>query len=232
MKKVAIILARSNSKRVKNKNIIKIKGKHLIGWLIQRLKKSNFFKDILVSTDSNKIKKISEYYGAKVPFLRSKLNSSDNATTNDALLETLRKYKKINRDKIDYVCCFYASNPFFEMKKNIDGFKKISSKKYYSVFSSFEINSKYIRSFLYNKKNKVNFLNKNFSKSRTQDLPKLYLDAGQWYWLKVKSYFKKKKIISNNSFAITIDQKKNVDLDKPSDLKKLKKNFLKLYDKK
>ncbi len=225
MKKVAIILARSNSKRIKNKNIIKINRKHLIGWLIQKLKKSNFFNEIIVSTDSNKIKKISEYYGVKVPFLRSKLNSSDHATTNDALLETLKKYKKINKSKIDYICCFYASNPFFEMKKNLSGFKKIFKEKYYSVFSSFEIDSKYIRSFLYDKKNKVNFLNKNFSKSRTQDLPKLYFDAGQWYWLKAKSYLKKRKIVTNNSFAITIDKKKNIDLDKPSDLKRLKKNF-------
>ena len=226
MRKVAIILARSNSKRIKNKNIIKIKRKHLIGWLIQKLKKSNFFNEIIVSTNSNKIKKISEYYGAKVPFLRSKLNSSDYATTNDALLETLKKYKKINKSKIDYICCFYASNPFFEMRKNMAGFKKIFKEKYYSVFSSFEVERKYIRSFLYNKKNKIIFLNKNFSKSRTQDLPKLYLDAGQWYWLKAKSYFKKKKIITNNSFAITIDKKKNIDLDKPSDLKRLKKDFL------
>ena len=226
MRKVAIILARSNSKRIKNKNIIKIKRKHLIGWLIQKLKKTNFFNEIIVSTNSNKIKKISEYYGAKVPFLRSKLNSSDYATTNDALLETLKKYKKINKSKIDYICCFYASNPFFEIRKNMAGFKKIFREKYYSVFSSFEVESKYIRSFLYNKKNKVIFLNKNFLKSRTQDLPKLYLDAGQWYWLKAKSYFKKKKIITNNSFAITIDKKKNIDLDKPSDLKRLKKDFL------
>ena len=73
------------------------------------------------------------------------------------------------------------------MRKNMAGFKKIFKEKYYSVFSSFEVERKYIRSFLYNKKNKIIFLNKNFSKSRTQDLPKLYLDAGQWYWLKAKS---------------------------------------------
>ena len=113
------MLARSNSKRIKNKNITKIKGKPLIGWLIQKLKKSKFFDAILVSTDSNKIKNISVSFGAKVPFLRSKSNSSDYATTNDALLETIKKYKKFAQDKVDYACCFYASNPFFEMKKYI-----------------------------------------------------------------------------------------------------------------
>jgi len=225
MKKIAIVLARSNSKRIKNKNITKIKGKPLIGWLIQKLKKSKFFDVILVSTDSVKIKNISESFGAKAPFLRSKTNSSDYATTNDALLETIKKYKKLSQDKVDYACCFYASNPFFEMKKNITGFKKILGKKYYSVFTSFKINEKYIRSFSYNKKNKINFLSKSFLQSRTQDLPKLYIDAGQWYWFKVNSFIKRKKIISNDSFAIIIDKKKNIDLDTFSDLKKLKKNF-------
>jgi len=225
MKKIAIVLARSNSKRIKNKNITKIKGKPLIGWLIQKLKKSKFFDEILVSTDSNKIKNISVSFSAKVPFLRSKSNSSDYATTNDALLETIKKYKKFAQDNVDYACCFYASNPFFEMKKNIIGFKKILSKKYYSVFTSFKINKKYTRSFLYSKKHKINFLNKNFLQSRTQDLPELYIDAGQWYWVKVNSFLKRKKIISNNSFAIILDKKKNIDLDTLSDLKKLKKTF-------
>ena len=164
-------------------------------------------------------------FGAKVPFLRSKSNSSDCATTNDALLETIKKYKKFAQDKVDYACCFYASNPFFEMKKNIFGFKKILSKKYYSVFTSFKINKKYTRSFSYNKKNKINFLNKNFLQSRTQDLPELYIDAGQWYWVKVNSFLKRKKIIFNNLFAIFLDKKKNIDLDTLSDLKKLKKTF-------
>ena len=45
-------------------------------------------------------------FGAKVPFLRSKSNSSDYATTNDALLETIKKYKKFAQDKVDYACCF------------------------------------------------------------------------------------------------------------------------------
>lgn len=225
MKKIAIILARSNSKRIKNKNIIKIKGKPLVGWLIQKLKKSNLFDVILVSTDSNKIKNISESFGAKVPFLRSKLNSSDSATTSDALLETIKNYKKISKEKIDFACCFYASNPFFDMKKNIIGFKKILNKKCYSVFSSFKINEKYIRSFFYNKEKKINFINKSFLQSRTQDLPKLYIDAGQWYWVEVNSFIKEKKIISKNSFAIILDQKKNIDLDTMTDLKKLKKTF-------
>jgi len=53
------IPARSGSKRVKNKNIRKINGKPLIYWTIKYAKKYANNEDILVSSDSDIIKKIS-----------------------------------------------------------------------------------------------------------------------------------------------------------------------------
>ena len=44
----------------------------MIAHTIYNAKNSNIFKNIYVTTDSLKIKKISEFYGAKVPKLRSK----------------------------------------------------------------------------------------------------------------------------------------------------------------
>ena len=69
---LCIILARSGSNTVKNKNIAKINGKPLIWYTIKEALKSNVFDEILVSTDSEKYKKIAIRYGAKVPFLRPK----------------------------------------------------------------------------------------------------------------------------------------------------------------
>mgnify|MGYP001997361184 CR=1 FL=1 len=69
---ICVIPARGGSKRIKNKNIKKFINKPIIGQVINNIKTSKCFKDIFVSTDSIKIKKISEKYGAKVPFLRSK----------------------------------------------------------------------------------------------------------------------------------------------------------------
>ena len=77
--KIAIIPARANSKRIKNKNIINFFNKPIIYWPIQMAKKSKIFKRIFVSTDSKKISKISQKYGAEVPFLRPKKISNDKA---------------------------------------------------------------------------------------------------------------------------------------------------------
>ena len=59
---LAIIPARGGSKGVKNKNIKKINKKPLIYWTINEAKKSKKITKIIISTDSNNIKKISLKY--------------------------------------------------------------------------------------------------------------------------------------------------------------------------
>ena len=75
--KIAVILARSGSKRIPKKNIKNFKGKPMIYWPIAAAKKSKFFDRIIVSTDSKQIARISKKYGAEIPFLRSKKLSND-----------------------------------------------------------------------------------------------------------------------------------------------------------
>ena len=79
---IAIIPARSGSKRIKNKNIKKFHGKPIIAWSILEALKAKVFDKVIVSTDSEKIAKIARNYGAVTPFLRSK-----NISVNDVLSE-------------------------------------------------------------------------------------------------------------------------------------------------
>ena len=65
---IAIIPARQGSKRIKEKNIKKFLGKPIISYTIKKVKSSKLFDYVVVSTDSLKIKKISEKFGAKVFF--------------------------------------------------------------------------------------------------------------------------------------------------------------------
>ena len=59
MKNLIIIPARKTSKRIKNKNLVKILSKPLIFWTInfaKKLKKKDC--DLVVTSDCNRIKKI------------------------------------------------------------------------------------------------------------------------------------------------------------------------------
>ena len=94
---LAIIPARSGSKGIKNKNIIKIKGKPLIFYTIKSAKDSKMISDLIGSTDSKKIKKIFEKYKVKVPFLRPKKLSTDKSLIKETLIFCLKKWRKLNK---------------------------------------------------------------------------------------------------------------------------------------
>ena len=93
---IAIIAARGGSKRLPGKNIRKFFGKPIIKYVIVSALKSNCFDEVMVSTDDPKIARVALSAGASVPFLRSKENSSDNATIVNALVEVLAQYKKVD----------------------------------------------------------------------------------------------------------------------------------------
>ena len=62
----AFIFARGGSKGVKNKNIRSVGKKPLIAYSIESALKSRYIKDVIVSTDSDEIARVSEQYGAQI----------------------------------------------------------------------------------------------------------------------------------------------------------------------
>jgi N-acylneuraminate cytidylyltransferase len=95
MKIFTFIFARGGSKGIKDKNIVKINNRPLIYYSIEIAKKISG-EDVYVSTDSLKIKKISEKYGAKVIF-RPKNLSKDNSPE---ILAWKHAIKYLNRKNI------------------------------------------------------------------------------------------------------------------------------------
>ena len=83
MKTVAFIFARGGSKGLPDKNIRLFSGKPLIAHTIDQAIESNLFTDVVVSTDSENIAKISREYGATVPFMRPSRLAND--TSNEWL---------------------------------------------------------------------------------------------------------------------------------------------------
>jgi len=69
---IGLIPARAGSTRVPGKNIILLAGHPLIAYTICSARASGVFDKIIVSTDSELIRKIAIHYGADAPFLRPK----------------------------------------------------------------------------------------------------------------------------------------------------------------
>lgn len=74
---VALIPARSGSKRVPGKNVRRLAGHPLIAYTISAALESGVFRAVVVSTDSEATADIARYYGAEVPALRPDSISGD-----------------------------------------------------------------------------------------------------------------------------------------------------------
>jgi N-acylneuraminate cytidylyltransferase len=88
---LGITPARSGSKRIKNKNIKYFFVHLIIRYSIYQARLSKFFKEIIVSTDSVRIKKIALGYGANLPFLRSKKLADDYTPLNKVSKNLIKK---------------------------------------------------------------------------------------------------------------------------------------------
>ena len=215
---IAIIPARKNSKRIPKKNYKLFNGKPIITYTIKLLKKSKLFDKIIVSTDSEKIASISKKCGATILFKRPKNLSGDYVSSAKAVKHAVNFLIKKNYS-FNYVCCVYAPNPFLRISDLNKGFKKIKSNKYNFVFSATGYNFPIFRSFIFSKSNGVEILFKKYFRKRSQDLKKIYCDAGQFYW-GAKEIWLRKKRLTNKSCIIDIPKFRYHDIDTLDDWKK------------
>jgi CMP-N,N'-diacetyllegionaminic acid synthase len=88
---IALIPARSGSKRIEDKNILPLTGHPLIAYTVSAALQSGVFDDVVVSTDSKKYAQIAEAYGAQVPFLRPAKISTAVSTDFEWIDFTLKK---------------------------------------------------------------------------------------------------------------------------------------------
>jgi CMP-N,N'-diacetyllegionaminic acid synthase len=95
-KNIALIPARSQSKRVKQKNIRNLGGHPLLAYTIASAIESGVFDRVIVSTESEEIASIAKQYGAEVPFLRPAEHAEDNSADIDWVFHLLNKLKKDN----------------------------------------------------------------------------------------------------------------------------------------
>jgi N-acylneuraminate cytidylyltransferase len=108
---IALIPARSGSKRVTDKNIRPLAGHPVIAYTIAAARQSGIFSSILVSTDSQQYAEIARTYGAEVPFLRPVEFSSDVSPDIEWLDFTLRKLREMGRE-YDCFSLLRPTSPF------------------------------------------------------------------------------------------------------------------------
>ncbi len=213
--RIAIIPARSGSKRIKLKNIKKFIDEPIILKTIKNLKKMKMFNKIYISTESKKITKVVNHI-KDINIIKRPNNLSDDFTgTRDVMVHAIKEISK--EFKLEEICCVYPTSIFFK-KKNLMEAKNLLKKNNY-IFAASVVNKSFLRSFYYDKRKKLNLFNKRNYNTRTQDLKTLYYDIGQFYLAYKETWLKKKIIFDKNSKFIEIPKNTAYDIDDHSDWK-------------
>lgn len=108
---VAFVPARSGSKRIPHKNIKNLGEHPMLAYSIVSAIESGIFDTVICATDDEKYAEIAQYYGAEVPFLRSKEIAGDKSPDIEWLHWILNALKEAGRS-YDIFSILRPTNPF------------------------------------------------------------------------------------------------------------------------
>lgn len=217
MNKIAIITARGGSKRIPYKNIREFCGKPIITYSIKAALESEIFDEVMVSTDDEQICEISKKEGAIVPFIRSKENADDLATTADVLKEVIGQYDKMGKH-FEHACCIYPTAPFITPQKLKFGMELLKQENADTVMPVVRFSFPPQRGMRICNEC-LSFINKQNIDRRSQDLEPIYHDAGQFYCFNVKSFLTYGNLVKGSVVPIILDELEVQDIDHESDWK-------------
>ena len=226
---IAIIPARSGSKPIKNKNIVKLFGKPLISHSIKLAKRCKLISRVIVSTDSNKIKNIALKYGAEVPFLRPKKYAQDNSKDFEVFEHCLSWLKKNENYKPDLVLHLRPTYPIRNLSIIKDALLFASSNKNYDSirsvcepiqhpFKMYKLKKNYLIPYIGNS-------NKEFGNFPRQKLPKIFWHNGYLDIIKYSTIMKLKSISGDKIIPYYLDSSEIHDIDDEFSLNIIKKIF-------
>ena len=214
MKKITcLICARGGSKGIKNKNIKKFHGKHLIEWTFNVAKSIDIFTNIILSTDSPKIIKIAKRNGIEVPFLRPKSLARDNSKEIYVWKHALKYLKKINKFP-DILVVLPVTSPLRKKKHIYQAINKFQKDKSDALITIKEPeNNPYFNMIRLNKKDYAQIIINKKKFTRRQDAPKVYSMSTICFVLRPSFILKTKNIFNGKVSTALFDKKYSVDID-------------------
>ena len=205
---------RAGSKGVVNKNLKLINNKPLLYYTINQAKKSKIFTKIVVSTDSNKIAKISKKYGAEVFFKRPKKMSSSTSPKIPVVRHALIKSEKEFDLKFDYIFDLDVTSPLRTVNDLQKSFKKFKKNNSDNLISATKSNKSPYFNQIEFKKSKYDIVKriKNFPKRR-QDSPKVYdMNASIYIWKRNK-LLSSDNLFTNKTSLYLMPPERSCDID-------------------
>jgi CMP-N-acetylneuraminic acid synthetase len=206
----ALLPMKKNSERIKDKNLKLLDGRPLFFYIADTLKKSNIFKNLIVNTDSNRIKEeVKKRYNNWAVVIDRDINiCGDFVSMNKIIASDLGVVDE------EHFLQTHSTNPLLTVK-TIKSAIKIYFENLDTYDSLYSVNK--IQARLFDKR----FRPLNHKKNdliRTQDLDPIYEENSNIYIFSKASFVKSNKNrIGENPYLFSIDKNESIDIDNKDD---------------
>lgn len=212
---IAVIPARGGSKRIPRKNILPFGGKPMIAYAIAAAHESGLFEQVVVSTDDDEIADVALQYGATVPFRRPKELADDQTVTVPVIGHAAQWFLDQGQEPAA-VCCIYPCVPLLRAQDLRGAHALFLQRQADYVYPVVAFHSSPWRAMTKPEGGPMTFVYPEYELTRTQDLPKCFFDAGQFYWGRTSAWTSGMRMHSNGH-GYEIEGHRVVDIDTPED---------------
>ncbi len=216
MSNLAVIPARGGSKRIPRKNVRAFAGKPMLAWSIEAALTSRLFSRVLVTTDDPEIAEVARAHGAEVPFARPPELSDDHTGTLEVIHHAAR-WAAADGGSYDAVCCIYATAPFVSASDLTRARAALDDARWDYVFPAGRYAYPVQRSFLRADDKSMSLLFPEHRTTRSQDLPPVFHDAGQFYWGRFEAWTSGAAIFGPRTTFIELPPWRVQDIDTEDD---------------
>tara|TARA_B100001971_G_C18221358_1_gene557411 strand:- start:1053 stop:1781 length:729 start_codon:yes stop_codon:yes gene_type:complete len=222
---VAIVPARAGSKDIKGKNIKYLAGYPLIYYTIRTASRSKYIDKLIVSTDNQVTKQISEKYGAEVPFMRPENLAGDEVLDLPVFQHALNYLEEKTNFKSHVTLNLRPTNPFRTPEDIDSAIKFFFEKKADSVKTLSKATQHPFRMWTLEKNGKILPLKGtkdrvvSGSDARRQDLPIIYWQNEYVDVCKSENIIKNNDMFGSNRYGYVIDRDIAIDLNTEEDFK-------------
>ncbi|MDE7255459.1 MAG: pseudaminic acid cytidylyltransferase [Helicobacter sp.] len=208
---IAIMPARGGSKRIARKNLKDFLGKPILSYPLRVLQQSDIFSRIVVSSDDSEILSLATTLGAE-PLLRPEKLSDDFATTRDVVIHAINA---LGLESDSNVCCIYPTAVLVREQTLREGLGALAHFAFsfpvvaydYPIWRAFERNEGGALAMLYPQ----------HLETRSQDLPTIWHDAGQFYFGTARDWLGSIPLFGAQSYGIALGVMDAQDIDTMDD---------------
>lgn len=217
MKAIAVIPARGGSKRIPRKNVRGFHGRPLIEWPIEVALRSGLFTAVVVSTDDDEIAEIAVRAGATVPFRRPSHLADDHAPTVPVVKHAV-EWWQARQEPLETVCCIYPTAPMLVADDLLAARRRLENDETLDyAISVTDYAFPVHRSVTMGRTGRLQMIWPEHVQTRSQDLPQVWHDAGQFYWGRTGAWLDERPFFTSEAAGVCLPRARVQDIDTEED---------------